>query len=278
MENLKLNQPKTPQVDKFGLLEIKTVGGLDAQQIVEAKTSLMSAYIQVQANIEQPKKDKDGATFRNGGGYKYADLNSVIASIKNASNGIDIAFIQQPINQGGKSGVINYLINSKGAIINFGAFLLDVNNPRPQDASGSLTYARRYSISAIFGIASEDDTDAQEYQSKPEYLSPAEIKPISLVYAGKKLPLIDIYAKASAGDELAKQILVDKENSARVKVAIKSLGAIYNLNQQMEKTEKQEIAQIEKENQERKKKEEAVNDAVKNIVDQAPQDPFNGIK
>ncbi|WP_304598905.1 ERF family protein [Lactobacillus intestinalis] len=267
MENLKLNQPKTPQVDKFGLLEIKTVGGLDAQQIVEAKTSLMSAYIQVQANIEQPKKDKDGAIFRDGGGYKYADLNSVIASIKNASKGIDIAFIQQPINQGGKSGVINYLINSKGAIINFGAFLLDVNNPRPQNASGSLTYARRYSISAIFGIASEDDTDAQEYQSKPEYMSPAEIKPISLVYAGERLPLIDIYAKASAGDTLAKQILVDKDNSAKVKVAVKSLGAIYNLNQQ-----------IEKENQERKKKEEAVNNAVKNIVDQAPQDPFKDIK
>ena len=209
---------------------------------------------------------------------KYADLPSVFAAIHEASEGIDLAFIQQPVMKGGKSGVINYLINSKGAIINFGAYLLDVGGSRPQDAGGALTYARRYSISAIYGIASEEDTDAEEYNNRVEYLAPDEIQPIKVVYDGKRTQLITVYAKALAGDELAKQVIKDKSNSVKTKIAIKSLNDVYNINQQILNSKSKEMAQIEKENQEQKKKEEAVNDAVKNMVDQAPQDPFKDIK
>ena len=263
--NQLLEEPKIPNSDNFSGMQVRTISGLDAQQIADAKCSIMQDFIQVQANITQPQKDKEGMH-----GAKYATLNNVLSSIKEASKGIDLAFIQQPLMQGGKSGVINYLINSKGAIMDFGAYLLDVGGSKPQDAGGAITYARRYSISAIFGIASEEDTDAQEYNNRPWFYPPAEIRAIEVVYNSKRTPLPYVYAKALAGDELAQQVIRDKTNSAKVKIGIKSLSEIYEFNQEVLKSKDKEKKQIEKENE-----------AIKKIVDgtsQKDNDPFNKIK
>lgn len=263
-----IDQPSYLGIDKIGNLVIKTIGGLDAEQMVTAKLSLLAAYAQVQANIAQPKKDKQGAQFRNGQSYKYADLNSVIAAIQEASKDIDIAYIQQPVMDGGKSGVINYLLNSKGAIMNFGAYLLDVGGARPQDAGGALTYARRYSISAIFGIASEEDTDAQEFQSKPSYVSPNQLAGLTIMYNGKRTDLSTVYAKALAGDTLAKQVIMDKGNSVNTKVAIKSINSIYEFNKKIAELENQEKERIRKEDEKAKaKKQESIDKQAAKIID-----------
>lgn len=247
--------------DNLGAFILHTIGGLDAKQILEAKLSLLSAYTRVQANILQPKKDKQGAKFKNGQSYKYADLNSVISAIQEASKGIDIAYIQQPIMNGGKSGVRNYILNSKGAIMDFGAYLLDVGGSRPTDAGGALTYSRRYSISSLFGIASEEDTDAQEYQAKPEFVSPNQLAGLTIMYDGKRTDLSTVYAKALAGDDLAKQVIKDKGNSVNTKVAIKSINSIYEFNKKLADMEEQEKEKIQQEDQ------EEINQAAANIID-----------
>lgn len=265
-----IEAPKTSGIDKIGHFAVYTIGGLDAQQIVEAKLALMKDFSEVQANIKQPKKDKQGAQFRNGQSYKYADLNSVISEIQEASQGHDIAYIQQPVMDGGKAGVDNYLLNSKGAIMDFGAYLLDVGGARPQDAGGAMTYARRYSISAIFGIASEEDTDAQEFQAKPSFTSPGQLAGLTIMYNGKRTDLTTVYAKALAGDTLAKQVIKDKGNSVNTKVAIKSINSIYEFNKKITDLEKQEKAAIQKEDQKAKaKKQEKIDH------DTAKIDPFD---
>lgn len=265
-----IEAPKTNGIDKIGRFTVYTIGGLDAQQIIEAKLALMKDFSEVQANIKQPKKDKQGAQFRNGQSYKYADLNSVISEIQEASKGHDIAYIQQPVMDGGKAGVDNYLLNSKGAIMDFGTYLLDVGGARPQDAGGAMTYARRYSISAIFGIASEEDTDAQEFQAKPSFTSPGQLAGLTIMYNGKRTDLTTVYAKALAGDTLAKQVIKDKGNSVNTKVAIKSINSIYEFNKKITDLEKQEKAAIQKEDQKAKaKKQEKIDH------DTAKIDPFD---
>ena len=92
--NQLLEEPKIPNSDNFSGMQVRTISGLDAQQIADAKCSIMQDFIQVQANITQPQKDKEGMH-----GAKYATLNNVLSSIKEASKGIDLAFIQQPLMQ-----------------------------------------------------------------------------------------------------------------------------------------------------------------------------------
>ena len=243
-----LEQPQNyASVQQIGALTIQTIGGLNAKQILDAKISLITDYGQVQRNIEQPTKDKNGASFKSGGSYKYADLNSVIGAIQEASEGLDVSFIQQPVISGGLSGVHNYIFNSKGAFMDFGTYALNLGSPNPQDAGKALTYARRYSISSIFGIASEEDTDAKEFQNKIRFMSPTELKSVTIMYDGKRKPITEVYAKALAGDELAKEVITDKSNSVNNKLAIKSISYIYEFNEELLKLMGKEKQEIEKE-------------------------------
>lgn len=241
-QKLFLDQPQNMSnvgTDVIGELTIKTIGGLNAKEIVDAKLALFKAYGAVQVNLNQPRKEKQGAKFKNGQSYKYSDLNDVLTALQDAIKNIDIAYIQQPIVSGANTGVHNYLINSKGAIMDFGTFLLPIRSPRPQESGSALTYARRYSISSIFGIASED-TDAQEFQYKPDYLAPGQIAGLTIMYDGKRTDLTTVYAKALAGDELAKQVIKDKGNSVNTKVAIKSINSLYEFNKKLADMEEQE--------------------------------------
>ena len=242
--------------DLIGQAYFKTISGLSPEAAVKAKLALLSSFVNVQAKLEQPSKDKDGY------GYKYADLNGVIKAIQDASADEDIAYIQQPVTNGGKTGVHNYLINSQGAIFDFGAYLLDISSPNPQDYGKAQTYARRYSISAIYGIASEDDTDAKEFKSKPDYMTPKELKGMTINYDGKRRDLTEVFAMAMAGDELAKQVIKGKGNSVNTKIAIKSISAIYDFSKKLMDDRNKEQA-----------KQDAEDKKIKELVD-GKKDPF----
>lgn len=262
-QKLFLDQPQNMSnvgTDVIGELTIKTIGGLNAKEIVDAKLALFKAYGAVQVNLNQPRKEKQGARFKNGQSYKYSDLNDVLTALQDAIKNIDIAYIQQPIVSGANTGVHNYLINSRGAIMDFGTFLLPISSPRPQESGSALTYARRYSISSIFGIASED-TDAQEFQYKPDYLAPGQIAGLTIMYDGKRTDLTTVYAKALAGDELAKQVIKDKGNSVNTKVAIKSINSLYEFNKKLADMEEQEREKNQQEDQEK------INKAAADIID-----------
>ncbi|WP_304229170.1 ERF family protein [Lactobacillus kitasatonis] len=242
--------------DLIGQAYFKAISGLSPEAALKAKLALLSSFINVQHKLLQPTKDKQGY------GYKYADLNGVIKAIQDASADEDIAYIQQPVTNGGKTGVHNYLINSQGAIFDFGAYLLDISSPNPQDYGKAQTYARRYSISAIYGIASEDDTDAKEFKSKPDYMTPKELKGMTINYDGKRRDLTEVFAMAMAGDELAKQVIKGKGNSVNTKIAIKSISAIYDFSKKLMDDRNKEQA-----------KQDAEDKKIKELVD-GKKDPF----
>lgn len=236
--------------DWIGQICFKAISGLKPEDALKAKLALMSAFVNVQRKLQQPSKDKQGY------GYKYADLNGVLKAIQEASSDEDIAYIQQPVTDGGKTGIHNYLLNSKGAIFDFGSYMLDIGGPNPQEYGKALTYARRYSISAIYGITSEDDTDAKEFNSKPDYMTPKELKGMTINYDGKRKDLTEVFAMAMAGDELAKQVIKDKGNSVNAKIAIKSISAIYEFSKGLLKDRDKE-----------KSKQDAEDQKIKEIVD-----------
>lgn len=207
--------------DIFGGWVYRTIGGMPLEKQVEAKLALLDSIVKFQQKLDQPSKSRDGY------GYKYADLADVIRAIKSASNGLDIAYIQQPVSKGNQVGVHNYLVNSKGAIADWGSYMIEVNNSKAQSNGSALTYARRYSISCIFGIASENDDDAQKLNSKPTFVTPEELQGLTVNYKGKATQIVDVYAKALQGDELAKQILRAKDAKPATKDAVKSLDQIY---------------------------------------------------
>lgn len=258
-----LNEPKNPiaSPQSVGLMNIQTIVGMDAKQSLDAKLSLLKSFVQVKQALEQPSKSKDGY------GYKYADLNAVLTAIQKAIGGLDLAYIQQPVNETAKTGVENYIFNSKGAVIDFGSYLLDITKPQAQQYGSALTYCRRYSISSIFGIASEEDTDAKEL---PQYMSPTEIEKLTLSYKGKQVALSKLFSLGLAGDLAAKGKLLDRDNNNVTKLAVKSMTDMWDFASEISAMKSETNDKVKaKKDKEKKEKQAAVNK-----VQQSQKDPF----
>lgn len=116
-------------------------------------------------NIPKTATVKYGATR-----FSYVPLDDIMARIKANKN---FAFMQ-PLgkDEGGMPSVQCVLIHSGGEMLISDSFSLpsktDIN---PQTFGSLITYAKRYSASAFFGIASDEDNDGQA----PEIASPKDM-------------------------------------------------------------------------------------------------------
>ena len=106
---------------------------------------------------------KDTAKSKQGYGYKYADLSDVLSAIRSEFGKQGLSFTQEVTQEGKVIKVTTLLMHSSGEWIVYGtaipAIIMKGCNDA-QSAGAGITYARRYAISAIAGIASEEDTDA----------------------------------------------------------------------------------------------------------------------
>lgn len=92
--------------------------------------------------------------------YSYADLGDVLDEVKRVCSDCGLAVFQLPSYDGEKMTVATTVIDvENGEYLAFAPMGLML--PREAQAYGSaLTYARRYSLLTIFGIAPEDDDGA----------------------------------------------------------------------------------------------------------------------
>jgi hypothetical protein len=88
--------------------------------------------------------------------YTYADLGDVLDECKRACALFDLAIAQWPTVRDGYLTLCLNLIHSSGGRVIFDPLMMQL--PKEAQAYGSaLTYARRYQLLTVFGIAPEDD-------------------------------------------------------------------------------------------------------------------------
>lgn len=125
---------------------------------------LASGLAKAQAKIKPPVKNRT-VDFQPERGprvkYSYADLADVIAAIAGplGENGLSFTHILTGTEK--TFGMKTILMHSSGESISTWYPLPDPLNMKPQTFGSALTYARRYSISALVGIASDEDDDGQ---------------------------------------------------------------------------------------------------------------------
>jgi len=90
---------------------------------------------------------------------KYADLSAVRDAIIPIFSKHGIAIIQAPHNDGFSGFVLEtFLLHESGGEMKF-SFPLPNDTTNMQKIGSAISYARRYTLSAIAGIASEEDDD-----------------------------------------------------------------------------------------------------------------------
>lgn len=137
---------------------------------------IAAALAAAQGKFETVVKEKTvNMTLRTGGriSFKYADLAAVIAAIRPAlsENGIAILQTIEPAEGGKGYSLRTMLAHASGQFIGSEVTLAPWSDPKT--FAVELTYMRRYALSALVGVASDDDTDGNSEESA----GPQEDKP-----------------------------------------------------------------------------------------------------
>lgn len=111
------------------------------------------AFIAAKRAFAPLLKDKTNPAFRS----KYADLGACIDAVEDALLANDIAFFHESSEDATGVTVECVLIHASGETIRGGKLHVPASKQDPQGYGSALTYARRYSLTALCGIAPEDD-------------------------------------------------------------------------------------------------------------------------
>lgn len=114
--------------------------------------ALADALSKAQAEMTSAKKDMANPFFKS----KYADLASVREAIREPFGKYGLAVSQMPETKDGQVIVHSLLMHSSGEWVTTELTMTPVKSD-PQGVGSCITYARRYALAAIAGIAPEDD-------------------------------------------------------------------------------------------------------------------------
>lgn len=139
--------------------------------------SLGAALVAAQGDIKAVGKDSVNPHFKN----KYASLDSIIEATRPVLAKQGLAIVQgatAPItDETGKLvgfAVETMLIHKSGEwLVN--SAILPLAKQDAQGAGGALTYGRRYGLSALLSLATEDDEDGQARPAAPALVAQAPL-------------------------------------------------------------------------------------------------------
>lgn len=155
---------------------------------------LAEALAKAQLAFKAPKKNKHVDFTHNGQRtkYSYADLADVIEAIREPLGSNGLAIIHQLEYDGNFYGLKTTLVHSSGEFVDTWYPLPDpsTNAIKPQAFGSALTYGRRYSVTSLVGIASDEDDDGQiaepSNQQKPPEPKKPQAKPFTDSQSGPK--------------------------------------------------------------------------------------------
>jgi len=117
------------------------------------KKNILQALFKVQGELNHVAKTADNPFFKS----KYADLPAVIDFVKPVlqKHGIGFTHLSNVID--GAQHLDTYLFHVESGEFLMGRTLLKPTKNDPQGYGSAITYARRYDLTALLGLAQDDD-------------------------------------------------------------------------------------------------------------------------
>lgn len=115
-------------------------------------TKIMPALIKAQGDFAPAVKAKVNPHFKS----KYVPLDAVLDAIAEPLRANGIAIVQQTDIEDARTVLVTRLVHASGEWI-AGRYPVHPVKADPQGEGSALTYARRYALMALVGIAPEDD-------------------------------------------------------------------------------------------------------------------------
>ena len=133
----------------------------------ESLTEYAKGMAKFREQLKQPTKDANNPFFKS----KYVELEGVQKAIDDALVGTGITYQQFPeVAENGHSAISTVVMHDSGEYILFPPYSMPADKQTPQGHGSTLTYLRRYTLSAIFGVSSDKDDDGNKAsENAPSY-------------------------------------------------------------------------------------------------------------
>lgn len=131
--------------------------------------------------LKQPLKGADNPFFKS----KYVPLENVVSVIDEAIVETGLSYTQEVLsNDSGHIILETIIMHESGEYIVLEGATVKPTKQDPQGIGSAMTYARRYSLSSAFGVASDTDDDGNEaskgkptQQNRPNPAPTAKLEP-----------------------------------------------------------------------------------------------------
>jgi hypothetical protein len=118
---------------------------------------LATALSKAQGEMESAKEDSLNPHFKS----KYADLHSIWSACRGPLSRHGLAIIQtMDVNDKGQLMLVTLLTHTSGQWVSSNCPVI-TQRQDPQGYGAALTYFKRYSLSAMVGVSSDEDDDAE---------------------------------------------------------------------------------------------------------------------
>lgn len=125
----------------------------------ESIVEISKALTEFRKEVKQPMKDADNPFFKS----KYVPLPNVVEAIDETAPKHGLSFVQWLLNdETGQMGVATMIMHNSGEFIEFDPVFMKAEKQTPQGAGSLATYLKRYTLSAAFGITSDEDDDGNQ--------------------------------------------------------------------------------------------------------------------
>lgn len=125
---------------------------------------LATALAKAQGSMRGALKDSANPFFKS----RYADLSSVVEAIREPLSLNGLSYVQLAHDSEGSAKIETIILHSSGEWLSCGAVSVPVSKADAQGFGSAMTYARRYSLSAAFGVAPEDDDGNAAAKAAPK--------------------------------------------------------------------------------------------------------------
>lgn len=127
-------------------------------------TNLAASLVKAQAEMGGAKKDSANPFFKS----RYADLSSVDAAIGPVAAKYGLAYLQVSHERENAAAIETIIVHESGESYACGVVAVPVSKADAQGFGSAMTYARRYSLSAAFGVCPEDDDGNAATKAAPK--------------------------------------------------------------------------------------------------------------
>lgn len=149
-------QPVRPPVDQRYVIYAEQTRPTDHLFDLEGNAGeLLKGLAKFRSQIKQPTLDASNPFFKS----SYLSLKGLITAIDEALKGTGLSFNQIIADNGQAAAVQTIITHESGGILITKPFTLRPAKADPQGIGSATTYARRYQLQALFGIAGEKDDD-----------------------------------------------------------------------------------------------------------------------